>query len=130
MMTRPIHLFDNLTSETTPAGGNTTKMDFSFDERRRLEARARYARAEVMANALGDAVLWLGGLFGKLTDTFKGITDEETAKAAGARATEAAAEVSLRKERREVLGCIGVFELLAELECRETFAIQMCIASG
>ena len=60
MMTRPIHLFDSLTSETTPAGGNMTKMDFSFDERRLLEARARYARAEMAANLLTDAMLWLG----------------------------------------------------------------------
>jgi uncharacterized protein YjiS (DUF1127 family) len=61
MMTQPIRTFKDLTSETAPAGGNDfTKLDLSYEDRRLLEQRARYARAELMANALGDAALWLG----------------------------------------------------------------------
>lgn len=61
MMTQPIRTFKDLTSETAPAGGNaTSKITFTIDDRRLLELRARYARAEWLANALGDAILWLG----------------------------------------------------------------------
>jgi uncharacterized protein YjiS (DUF1127 family) len=67
MMTQPIRTFEDLTSETTPAGGNaTTMIGYTFDERRLIELRARYARAEVVSNALGDALLWLGRQFGRL----------------------------------------------------------------
>ncbi len=64
MMTQPIQTFEDLTSETTPAGGNATvKTIYQTGsaplDRRLLEIRARYARAEVLANLLGDAVLWL-----------------------------------------------------------------------
>ena len=71
MMTRPIDLFDSLTSETTPAGGNMTKMDFSFDERRLLEARARYALAEMVANLLTDALVWVGKQYQSLLAAVK-----------------------------------------------------------
>jgi len=61
MMTQPIRTFKDLTSETSPAGGNDiTKLGLSHEDRRLLEQRARYARAELMANSLGDAILWLG----------------------------------------------------------------------
>lgn len=60
MMTQPIQMFENLTSETTPAGGNASKSGFSIEERRALEIRARYARAELLANLLTDGLLWLG----------------------------------------------------------------------
>ena len=61
MMTQPIQTFKDLTSETAPAGGNDlTQLDPSYRNRRGLEQTARYARAELMANALGDAALWLG----------------------------------------------------------------------
>ena len=68
MMSQPIQMFENLTSETAPAGGNayvkTTLQtgpaaDLWTVDRRLLELRARYARAELLANLLGDAVLWL-----------------------------------------------------------------------
>lgn len=63
-MTQPIQMFENLTSETTPAGGNATvkttyQTGSALVDRRLIELHARYARAEFLANALGDAVLWL-----------------------------------------------------------------------
>ncbi|WP_422003096.1 DUF1127 domain-containing protein [Reyranella sp.] len=68
MMTQPIQMFDSLTSESAPAGGNTFKSAIvSYDERRMLELRARYARAEMIANGLGAAIVWLRGLYGRLT---------------------------------------------------------------
>ena len=61
MMTQPIRTFKDLTSETAPAGGNDlTKHNLSHQGRRLLEQNARYARAELLANAFGDTVLWLG----------------------------------------------------------------------
>ena len=64
MMTQPIRTFKDLTSETAPAGGNAySKIGFTLDDRHMLELRARYARAEWLANALGDAVLWVGRLY-------------------------------------------------------------------
>jgi hypothetical protein len=72
MMTQPIRTFKDLTSETSPAGGNdVTKLNLSFEDRRLLEMRARYARAELMANALGDAVLWLGRQWHRLVAGIK-----------------------------------------------------------
>lgn len=60
MMTQPIRTFEDLTSETAPAGGNDiAKIGLTFDERRLLELRARYARAEMLANAVGDLILWV-----------------------------------------------------------------------
>ena len=70
MMTQPIRTFKDLTSETAPAGGNT-KLNLSFDDRRRLEMRARHARAELMANSLGDAILWLGRQWHRLVAGIK-----------------------------------------------------------
>ncbi len=71
MMTQPIRTFEDLTSETAPAGGNaTTKIGFTFD-RRLHEQRARYARAEMLANGLGDAILWLRARYQRLVSAFK-----------------------------------------------------------
>lgn len=73
MMTQPIQMFENLTSETSPAGGNgISKTSLSFDERRLLELRARYARAELLANSLGDAVLWLSRQYHRLVAAIRG----------------------------------------------------------
>lgn len=59
MMTQPIQKFENLTSET-PAGGNAlSKIGFSHEERRLIEADARYARAAVVADEITDAILWV-----------------------------------------------------------------------
>ncbi len=67
MMTQPIQMFENLTSETAPAGRkDIAKAGFSFADRRMIELRARYARAELMANALGDGLLWLGRQYDRL----------------------------------------------------------------
>ena len=72
MMTQPIRTLNNLTSETSPAGGNDiSKFSLSFEERRLLYLRARYARAEVLGNALGDMILWLRRTFGRLTAGIK-----------------------------------------------------------
>jgi uncharacterized protein YjiS (DUF1127 family) len=70
MMTQPIRTLNNLNSETSPAGGNDIaklSLPLSFEERHLLHLRARYARAEVLANALGDMILWLRRSFGRLT---------------------------------------------------------------
>lgn len=76
MMTQPIRTFKDLTSETAPAGGNDlTKLNLSGEDSRRLERRARFARAELVGNALGDALLWLGrqwhGLVAAIKADFK-----------------------------------------------------------
>lgn len=72
MMTQPIRTFKDLTSETAPAGGNDfTKLDMSPEDRRLFEQRARYARAGLMANALGNAALWLGHQWHRLVARIK-----------------------------------------------------------
>ena len=72
MMTQPIRTFKDLTSETAPAGGNDlTKLDLSSRDRQLLEQNARYARAELLANALGDAALWLGRQWHRLVAGIK-----------------------------------------------------------
>ena len=72
MMTQPIQMFENLTSETSPAGGNDiAKTSLTFEERRLLELRARYARAELMANSLGDGLIWLGRQYKGLVSAIK-----------------------------------------------------------
>ena len=82
MMTRPIHYFDSLTSETTPAGGNMFgKMEFSADERRLLEARARYARAEMAANLIADGLVWLGKQWDRAVAALKADLKLRTAEA-------------------------------------------------
>lgn len=60
MMTQPIQMFENLTSETAPAGGNAFKTSLSYEDRRRIEMQARYARAAMVADVLTDAILWVG----------------------------------------------------------------------
>jgi uncharacterized protein YjiS (DUF1127 family) len=72
MMTQPIQMFENLTSETSPAGGNdVAKTTLSFEDRRMLEMRARYARAELVANGLADALLWLGRQYSRFVGAIK-----------------------------------------------------------
>ncbi|MDP1752091.1 MAG: DUF1127 domain-containing protein [Reyranella sp.] len=82
MMTQPIQMFENLTSETTPAGRNDiAKVGFSLVDRRLIELRARYARAEFMANAMGDALLWLGRRYDRLVAAIKADFKLRTAEA-------------------------------------------------
>ena len=72
MMTQPIRTFNDLTSETAPAGGNDlAKHNLSYQDRRLLEQNARYARAELLANTLGDAVLWLSRQWHRLSAAIK-----------------------------------------------------------
>jgi uncharacterized protein YjiS (DUF1127 family) len=80
MMTQPIRTYQDLTSETAPAGGNT-KVNLTFDDRRLLEMRARYARAALVADALADAILWLGRQWRRLVD---GIREDFKLRAAEA----------------------------------------------
>jgi hypothetical protein len=71
MMTQPIQMFENLTSETSPAGGNVAKTGFSHDDRRILELRARYARSQMLANVITDAILWVGRQYQRSTAALK-----------------------------------------------------------
>ncbi len=72
MMTQPIQMFENLTSETAPAGRkDDVQAGFTFADRHMIELRARYARAEFVANALGDALLWMGRQYGRLVGGIK-----------------------------------------------------------
>jgi hypothetical protein len=72
MMTQPIQMFESLTSETTPAGRNDTEMaGLTLADRRMIELRARYARAEFVADSLGDALLWIGRQYGRLVAGIK-----------------------------------------------------------
>ena len=59
MMTQPIQKFQKLTSEVSAGGNDLTKLGFSFDDRRLIERRARYARAALVADGLTEALLWL-----------------------------------------------------------------------
>jgi hypothetical protein len=72
MMTQPIQMFESLTSETTPAGRNdTVTAGLTLADRRMIELRARYARAEFVADSLGDALLWIGRQYGRLVAGIK-----------------------------------------------------------
>ena len=72
MMTQPIQMFENLTSETSPAGGNDiAKASLTFEERKMLELRARYARAELVANGVADGLVWLGRQYKRLVSAIK-----------------------------------------------------------
>ena len=72
MMTQPIQMFENLTSETAPAGRkDDVKAGFTLADRHMIELRARYARAEFVANSLGDALLWIGRQYDRLVAAIK-----------------------------------------------------------
>jgi len=60
MMSQPIRIFESLTSEPVATDVAAPKLVFSFEERARLEARARYARAEMVSETAVDAILWIG----------------------------------------------------------------------
>lgn len=71
MMTQPIQTFENLTSETSAGGNDLTKLGFSFDDRRLIERRARYARAALVADSLTEGLMWLGRQAKRVVDTVK-----------------------------------------------------------
>jgi hypothetical protein len=72
MMTQPIQVFENLTSETSPAGGNAlAKIGFSHDDRRLVEMEARYVRAAVVADMISNIVVWANGLYTRLVAGLK-----------------------------------------------------------
>ncbi len=82
MMTQPIQMFENLTSETTPAGGNAlAKIGFSYHDRRLVEMDARYARAAVVADAVSSAVLWVHAQYKRVIDAIKADYRLRTAEA-------------------------------------------------
>ncbi|MFO1081174.1 MAG: hypothetical protein U1E23_11185 [Reyranellaceae bacterium] len=68
MMTQPIRTFNELSSELT-AGRNAK--DLSFEDRRRIEMRARTARAEVLAEGISDAILWCARQWRRLVGAAK-----------------------------------------------------------
>jgi uncharacterized protein YjiS (DUF1127 family) len=60
MMTQPIQVLENLTSETSPAGGNASNTTGSaYEAKRGFELRARHARSELLANFMTDAMAWV-----------------------------------------------------------------------
>jgi uncharacterized protein YjiS (DUF1127 family) len=72
MLTQPIQRFQNLTSETTPAGGNAlAKIGFSHEDHRLIETNARYARATTVADKISDAILWVQAQFKRLADAVR-----------------------------------------------------------
>jgi uncharacterized protein YjiS (DUF1127 family) len=75
MMTQPIQIFKNLTSETTPAGGNVTTTDIGLEAhleaRRVIEMEARFARSQMIANVLSDAIIWSIGQYQRLSAALK-----------------------------------------------------------
>lgn len=71
MMSQPITIFKDLTSETAPAGGNVAKTGFSHQDRVALELNARYARSQMIANLLSDAIVWVSGQVQRSTAALK-----------------------------------------------------------
>jgi uncharacterized protein YjiS (DUF1127 family) len=61
MMTQPIRTFETFASEPTTGVVARPKLELSFDDYRRLEARARYARAEAVSEAIVNAGFWIAG---------------------------------------------------------------------
>lgn len=122
MMTQPIQMFESLTSETTPAGRkDDVKAGFTLADRHMIELRARYARAEFVANAIGDAVLWIGRKYGRL---MAGIKADLKLRAAEAQL--------LRMSDRELadLGLARGDIQFAVREAAEGFAPQIDTATG
>jgi len=109
MMTQPIQVFENLTSETSPAGGNAlTKMGFSFEDRRLIEREARFARAAVVADAVTDALMWARRKANRLTAGIK----------ANFRLREAEAQLSRMSDRE--LSDLGLCRADIHFAVRET----------
>jgi len=72
MMSQPIRIFQDLTSEIAPAGGNDKTMTApSHEERRMIEARARHERAALIAEGLGAFAQWLRHQYGRMVRGLK-----------------------------------------------------------
>jgi len=71
MMTQPIRMFETLASEPTAGKIAAPKLPLSFDEYRRLEVRARYARAEAVSEAIVNAGFWIVGKIKALAAAYK-----------------------------------------------------------
>lgn len=96
MMNQPIRTFETLTSEPVATKVATPKLAVGFEERQRLEARARYARAEMVSEAGVDAMLWIGRQIKALVARMK------------ANARTRAAEDHLRRMSDRELGDLGI----------------------
>src|SRR5437899_11482212 len=71
MMTQPIEKFQKLTTEVSAGGNDLTKLGFSYDDRRLIERRARYARAALVADSLTEALLWASRLGRRVIEAIK-----------------------------------------------------------
>ena len=71
MMTQPIQIFKNLTSETAPAGGNVATTEFGHEDRRLLELSARSARSRALATVLVDGIVGAAGLYQRIAAAVK-----------------------------------------------------------
>jgi uncharacterized protein YjiS (DUF1127 family) len=71
MMTQPIQIFKNLTSETSPAGGNVAHTDFNHEDRRLLELSARSARSRILATVVVDSVIWAAAQYQRIATALK-----------------------------------------------------------
>jgi uncharacterized protein YjiS (DUF1127 family) len=71
MMTQPIRMFETLASESTTGKFVAPKLALSYEEHRRLEARARYARAEAVSEAIVNVGFWIAGKFKALAAAWK-----------------------------------------------------------
>jgi uncharacterized protein YjiS (DUF1127 family) len=71
MMTQPIQIFKNLTSETAPAGGNVANTEFSHEDRRLLELSARSARSRILATVLVDGIVGAAALYQRVAAALK-----------------------------------------------------------
>jgi uncharacterized protein YjiS (DUF1127 family) len=71
MMTQPIQIFKNLTSETAPAGGNVAKTGFNHEDRHLLELSARSARSRILATVVVDAIVGAAGLYQRIAAAVK-----------------------------------------------------------
>ena len=71
-MTQPIQMFEDLTSETSPAGGNDiAKTGFTVD-RQLVEQRARYARAELLTSGIAEVAMWIARQYQRVAAGIKG----------------------------------------------------------
>jgi len=72
MKSDAIQSFENLTSEIgAMEQAKAFKLGLTFEDRQRLEMRARTARAEMLAGHIVDGILWVRDQFRRLSARFK-----------------------------------------------------------